>query len=245
MNPLNLNDVFNFVEQNIGNFHARRAASLRALRLDQILKRKNPYLFRAKNIQTAQDLVKTLLDSHLSSQEETLFGDFLEQLAIFICARVYGGRKSSSEGIDIEFEKDGTLYLVSVKSGPNWGNSSQIKRMVENFKQAQKRLRTSGNQKRVVAVNGCCYGRDPHPDKGDYLKLCGQAFWEFISGNDQLYVEIIEPLGHRAKERNEAFQSEYARILNIFTQQFLRDFCTEDGCIDWHKLVAFNASRQP
>jgi len=32
----------------------------------------------------------------------------------------------------------------------------------------------------IVAVNGCCYGRDNRPDKGDYLKYCGQRFWEFI-----------------------------------------------------------------
>lgn len=243
MKLLNLSDVAVFVEQNIGAFHTRRAASLQALQLKQILKRKNPYLFKAKNVQTAQDLVKLLLDAHLSSQEETIFGDFLEELAIFVCSRVYGGRKSAAEGIDLEFERDGVFYLVSVKSGPNWGNSSQIKRMVDNFKKAQRILRTSGNQQRIVSVNGCCYGRDNQPDKGDYRKLCGQAFWEFISGDDRLYIEIIEPLGHRAKERNDAFQQEYARILNLFTQEFLQEFCT-NGVIDWSKLVAFNSSRK-
>jgi hypothetical protein len=242
MKSISLNEVTAFVEQNIGNFHTRRAQSLQALKLPQILKRKNPYLFKAKNINAAQDLVKLLLDAHLSSQEETIFGDFLEELAIFVCSRVYGGRKSAAEGIDLEFEKDGVLYLVSVKSGPNWGNSSQIKRMVDNFKKAQRILRTSGNQKPVVAINGCCYGKDNQPDKGDYQKLCGQAFWEFISGNDQLYIEIIEPLGHRAKQHNEAFQTEYARILNLFTQEFLRDFCT-DGLINWPALVKFNSAR--
>jgi DNA modification methylase len=33
----------------------------------------------------------------------------------------------------------------------------------------------------------------------DYLKLCGQEFWEFISGNINLYVEIVEPLGRMEK----------------------------------------------
>jgi len=53
----------------------------------------------------------------------------------------------------------------------------------------------------VIAVNGCCYGKDNVTNKGDYIKLCGQRFWEFISGNENLYTEIIEPLGHRAKEQ--------------------------------------------
>lgn len=243
MRQINLNDVVNFVEGNIGAFHERRADSIRGLRLTQVLKRKNPYLFKAKYINDAHDLVKLLLDAHLSSQEETIFGEFLEKLAIFVCGKVFGGRKSSAEGIDLEFKRNHILYIVSVKSGPNWGNSSQIKRMVDNFKQAKRILRTGDNKVNVQAVNGCCYGQEGKPDKGDYLKLCGQEFWEFISGNDRLFVDIVEPLGYRAKERNEEFLAEYSRILNLFTQEFMDEFCV-DGRIDWGKLVRFNSGKK-
>ena len=85
MPPINLNDVVSFVEDNIGEFHKRRADSLQNLKLSQVLKRKNPYLFKAKNINDAHDLVKLILDAHLSSQEESVFGEFLEKLAIFVC----------------------------------------------------------------------------------------------------------------------------------------------------------------
>lgn len=242
MKQLNLNDVVNFVEENIGEFHERRAGSLQSLKLTQVLKRKNPYLFKAKNINDAHDLVKLILDAHLSSQEETIFGEFLEKLAIFVCGKVFSGRKSSAEGVDLEFTRDKVLYIVSVKSGPNWGNSSQIKRMVDNFKQAKRILRTGNNKANIQAVNGCCYGRENQPDKGDYLKLCGQEFWEFISGNERLFVDIVEPLGYRAKERNEEFYSEYSRILNLFTREFMDGFCV-DGRIDWDKLVRFNSGK--
>lgn len=243
MQPLNLNDVANFIEQNIGEFHKRRADSLQTLKLAQVLKKKNPYLFKAKNINDAHDLVKLLLDAHLSSQEETIFGEFLEKLAIFVCGQIFNGKKSSAEGIDLEFMRDNILYIVSVKSGPNWGNSSQVKRMVENFKQAKRILRTGNNKANIQAVNGCCYGKDNHPDKVDYLKICGQEFWEFISGNDRLFVDIVEPLGYKAKERNEEFFAEYSRILNLFTQEFMDDFCI-DGRIDWDKLVRFNSGKK-
>lgn len=245
MTPLNFEDVTRYVEDHIGDFHRRRLDNLAALKLDNILKHKNPYLFKAKNLLTGADLVKTLLDSHLSSQEETIFGEFLEGLAIFVSGKVYNGRKSSAEGIDLEFEKEGTLYIVSIKSGPNWGNSSQVSKMRDNFKKAQRILRTSGGAATVLAVNGCCYGRDNKPDKGDYLKLCGQPFWEFISGNANLYLEIIEPLGHQAHARNETFREAYAQILNAFTEQFAQDFYTPDHCINWEKLVQFNSSKQP
>jgi hypothetical protein len=80
------------------------------------LKRKNPYLFKAKNILTAQDLVKNLLDAYLQSQEETTF----------------------------------------------------------------------------------------------------KEFWQLISDSDTLYTDIIEPLGHQAKEKNEEF--------------------LDDGVINWQKM---------
>jgi len=183
MQPLNLNDVIKFIEENIGEFHERRANSLQILKLTEVLKRKNPYLFKAKNINDAHDLVKLLLDAHLSSQEETVFGEFLEKLAIFVCGRVFDGRKSSAEGIDLEFTRDNILYVASVKSGPNWGNSNQILRMKDNFLKAIKILKTNNPKIHVIAVNGCCYGKNKKPEKGNYQKLCGQMFWEFISGN--------------------------------------------------------------
>ncbi|GAB4485442.1 MAG: PmeII family type II restriction endonuclease [Anaerolineales bacterium] len=241
---LQVSDVITYVENHIGGFHSRRLQNLQALKLPNILKRKNPYLFRAKNILTGAEFVKILLDAHLSSQEETIFGEFLEGLAIFVCRKVYNGRKSAAEGIDLEFEKDSISYVVSIKSGPNWGNSRQISKMKDDFKKVKRILTTSGGIREVVAVNGCCYGRDNNPNKGDYFKLCGQAFWEFVSGDPNFYIEIIEPLGHQARQRNEEFNQAYANIINRFTTEFSKDFYTEANAIDWEKLVKFTSSKK-
>lgn len=121
--------------------------------------RENPYLFKAKALNTAESLVRSLLDAHLSSQEEGIFGAFLEELAIFICGRVYDGQKSSAEGIDLEFENEEIRYIVSIKSGPNWGNSGQIAKMKDHFKKAKRILGTNVSKIKVAAVNGCCYGK--------------------------------------------------------------------------------------
>lgn len=242
MKPLKIDDVNKYVEENIGTFHVKRLKSLENLKLSTILKRKNPYLFKAKNIDTAADFVRVILDAHLSSQEETIFGEFLEGLAIFINNRIYDGKKSTAEGIDLEFEKDGIKYLISIKSGPNWGNSSQIKKMRDNFIKA-KRIVSSNtpHDQKIVFVNGCCYGRDNKHEKGDYEKLCGQKFWEFISGNVNLYTDIIEPLGHKAKEKNKEFMEAYSKLNNRFAKEFLNEYCVNDT-IDWEKIVKFNSS---
>ena len=52
MKPLSFNEVNKFVNENIVDFHKKRINSLEQLQLVKLL-RKNPYLFKAKNVQTA------------------------------------------------------------------------------------------------------------------------------------------------------------------------------------------------
>lgn len=229
------------MEQNIGTFHQKRIQSLDKLKLSKVLKRKNPYLFRAKYVLTADQLIRGIVDAHISSNEEAIFGDWLEGLAIFVIGKVYSGRKSGITGIDFEFDKNKIRYIVAVKSGPNWANSRQLAEMKTSFKTAIKTLRTSNSNLQVVAVNGCCYGCDNKPDKGDYYKFCGQTFWEFISGNINLFTEIVEPLGFKAKEKNDDFLKSYSKMLNKFTKEFTNEYCKNNGEIDWDKLVRFNS----
>jgi hypothetical protein len=221
-----------YVEKIIGIFHKRRFESLKTIKLESFLLSNNPYLYIDRNALVFSDLVIDLVDGYLLSREETLFDDMFVALAIHVCESVYGGKKSSGEGIDLEFEKDGKYYIVSIKSGPNWGNSRQIAGMKSDFLKAKRILRTSGNKPEIVAVNGCCYGRDNNPDKGDYFKYCGQRFWEFVSGDENLYTDLIIPLGHKAKQKNEEFEKERAKIINLFTDEFNRKF-SQDGEIDW------------
>jgi hypothetical protein len=77
----------------------------------------------------------------------------LEGLAIFINHKAFNGRKSSTPGIDLEFYKDNVRYIVSIKSGPNWGNSRQIKKMKTDFTQAKKTLRTSSSNLNVISTS--------------------------------------------------------------------------------------------
>ena len=243
MKKLNLEDVSKYVEENIGFFHTKRIQNLDNLKLSKVLKRKNPYLFKAKYVLTAEQIVRGLTDAHISSNEETIFGDWLEGLAIFINRKVYNGYKSGIRGIDLEFDSNNTRFIVTIKSGPNWGNSSQQSKMVSDFRTAKKVLRTSNSNLNVVAINGCCYGRDNKPDKGDYFKYCGQRFWEFISGDSELFMGIIQPLGHKAKEKNDVFIEAYSNMLNKFTREFADMFCEDNGKIDWDKLVRYNSAK--
>lgn len=241
MKQLNLEEVVNYIETNIGEFHRKKIESLNDLKLLKILKRKNPYLFRAKYLLSSHDIVKSLTDAYISSNEETIFGDWLEKLAIFVNSIVFDGKKSSATGIDLEFDFEGKRFIVAIKSGPNWGNNGQVKKLIEDFTKAAKTLRTSNSGLNVVAVNGCCYGRDNKPDKGTYYKYCGQRFWQFISGNEQLYVDLIKPLGKKAKENREEYDILYGNTISVFGHEFFENFCDPNGSVNWEKLVKFNS----
>jgi hypothetical protein len=236
-----INDVIKYVENNISIFHEKKLNKIQTLKLKNVLGKKNPYLFKAKNIQTAEEIIKSIVDAYLSSSEEAMFGDWIEGLALFINEKVYNGWKSGIKGIDLEFDKESVRYIVSIKSGPHWGNASQIEKLVTTFNTAKKTLRTSNSKLQIICVNGCCYGKESHPDKGAYLKYCGQSFWEFIGGNENIYTDIIEPLGYKAKERNEQYLEKYSGMVNIFTNEFIMSFCDTNGLIDWKKLVKFNS----
>jgi hypothetical protein len=241
MNPLNLEDVKQYVNENIVDFHLRRLKSLEELRLEKLLN-KNPYLFKAKNLRTPETLVTDLLTAFLSSSEEKLFGDFLEGLAVFIAERTCGGHKSSAQGVDLEFFNKETHFVVSIKSGPNWGNSSQQSKLEQDLKTAVARLKQSTRRLSIQPVLGICYGKTKTTFLRGYMKIVGQNFWHFISENPNLYTDIIEPIGHRAKEHNENFDIERDKIISRLAIEIGNKFFNSaTGEVDWTKLVEFNS----
>jgi len=228
-----------FVEENIVGFHQARAANLAKLKLNVLLKAKNPYLFRARNFGYAPDLIVALLDARLSSSEEGSFGMFMEELAIFVAEQTGNGHKSGVPGLDIELSRDGVRYLIAVKSGRNWGNQSQHDALKKNFETAVKVLKQSKRVGEVQPTLGICYGNFKTVHKSGYWHIGGQSFWHLLSGESGFYTQIVEPLGHRAKEFNEAFEVEKAKTYNRMTREFTVDYCTPSGEIDWKKLVEF------
>ncbi|MBM3179041.1 MAG: cytosolic protein [Chloroflexi bacterium] len=241
MNSLNLNHVRDYVNENIVDFHQRKLKSLAELNLEKLLT-KNPYLFKAKNLSKASELIDDLLNAFLSSSEEKLFGDFLEGLAVFVAEQTCNGHKSTAQGVDLEFFNSNTHYVVSVKSGPNWGNSSQQDKLEQDLKTAVARLKQSHHTLNVQSVLGICYGKTKTSFIRGYMKIVGQNFWYLISENPNLYIEIVDPIGYEAKKHNDDFLKKRGGIINILTKQLINKFCDKKtGEIDWSKLVQFNS----
>ena len=82
-------------------FYASLLDKIDKIKIEDIMKRKNPYLYRAKAMQNASEIVENVLSATVSSSEETIFGNcFFEPLAI----AASGGNKALAEGVDIMVE---------------------------------------------------------------------------------------------------------------------------------------------
>ena len=239
-----------YLEANAPDFNERRLSRLRSLKPSELFgKNINPYFLSIGPLMTPRQRVEAALGAILSAHDKAVLGELLTNLAIFLCQQAYGGGgKATAEGIDLEFEKDGVRYLVAIKPGPNWGNSSQIKRMRDNFRQGAKIVRAGCKGKKVESVNGCCYGKQAasSEDKGDYRKLCGQSFWDFITGDAEIYKRIVNPIGEKARDRNDQFRIELENVTDKFVLEFrtLFCFCDRPNAIDWDKVVEFASGRK-
>lgn len=242
MNEIDIDDIGAFVKGHIEQFHKDRLGALEKTNLSELLGKKNPYLFKAKNIITAQGLVASLLDAKLSASEETIFGGFLEDLAIYVAEKTLNAQKSSTTGIDLQYEIEGDYYLMTIKSGLNWGNNDQWVKLKSNFETASKVLRQTKRTKSVSCILGACYGKRKRTTlRGIIDQVCGQQFWHMISGQKDFYKEIVEPLGYQASKHNAAFEKSKASLIEKFVREFTTDYCGENGNILWDRILAFNS----
>lgn len=220
-------------------FYSALIAKVDQLNIKIIMKRKNPYLFRAKAMNGAAQIVDAILAAFVSSSEETIFGNvFFEPIA----TAASQGQKALAEGVDIMVERDNTIYAIAVKSGTSVFNASSKKKQEQNFMAAQKLAQQV--HKRFVPIIGYSYGKKKVSDRGVpkfYQELAGQDFWTELTGDDQFYIKLIRYMGTLPEKYVEKFEKSYQKAANRLVKEFTTEFCLEDGSIDWEKLVEFNS----
>jgi len=222
-------------------FYSALIAKVDQLNIKSIMKRKNPYLFRAKAMNGAAQIVDAILAAFVSSSEETIFGNvFFEPIA----TAASQGQKALAEGVDIMVERDNTIYAIAVKSGTSVFNASSKKKQEQNFMAAQKLAQQV--HKRFVPIIGYSYGKKKVSDRGVpkfYQELAGQDFWTELTGDDQFYIKLIRFMGTLPEKYVEEFEKSYQKAANRLVKEFTTEFCLEDGSIDWEKLVEFNSGK--
>lgn len=225
----------------LDTFYKSLIVKINDLDIKKVMKRKNPYLYRAKAMENASEIVESVLSAFVSSSEETIFGNcFFEPIAI----AASGGNKALAEGIDIMIQnkKSNTIYAIAVKSGPSVFNSDSKKRQEENFMAAAKLAQQA--KARYEAYIGYCYGKKKTNSRGKvklYQELAGKKFWAELTGDEDFYIKIIGFMGTLPEQYVSSYKESYNKAFNRLVREFSNDFCKKDGSIDWEKLVEFNS----
>ncbi len=176
--PINTTQLEGEIEKCLLKFYESRLDGLTNLTLKKVLRKKNPYLYRALGIEKASEIVEQIMTARISSSDETIFGNvFFETIATLAS----GGNVSPSEGVDFAVESKERYLAVAVKSGPDWGNADAHKRQSTNFDALRKRLYKLNKQ--FDPLVGQSYGQQcsEPTDISRFRRRSGQAFWQDMS----------------------------------------------------------------
>lgn len=237
--PQNTIDIF--VSTHLASFYQRRIAKLSTLKLKDVLKRKNPYLFRAVGIENVNELIAELLKAYMSSSDEGIFGDaFFEPLARDLA----NGHYAAGEGVDVIVETDTAFKAFAVKSGTAVFNVQSRKRQMDEFAKMRNRLYKVG--KRFDPIVGYSYGKksESAPGTNCFREIAGQRFWWELSGDQECYLKILRAIKSAPSKHKVEFYTEWEKALNRFALSFGINFCDEFGAIDWEKLLRFNSGME-
>ena len=226
------------IELSLFDFQSRRIEKLKDLSVRKLIRKKNPYLFAATGVEKPDDLVRSMVKAFLSSSEETIMGNsFFEPIAL----AVSGGRKSSSEGIDIEIDVGNVRRLIAVKSGTSVFNSNSKAKQDVWFKKARRILAASGIAPDCVV--GYAYGNTRFRESSKFVfrQLAGQQFWEFLTGNPFFYRNLFQ----RVLTGHQAYAAEYeeavAETIERMTDEVRGALSDESGNLDWNAYLAMNS----
>ena len=237
----NETEVVRAIAVALDSFYSSLIEKINDLDIIKIMKRKNPYLYRAKAMENASEICESVLSAFVSSSEETIFGNcFFEPIAI----AASGGNKALAEGVDIMLHdgETNTIYAVAVKSGTSVFNADSKKRQEQNFMKAAKLAQQT--RARFEAYIGYSYGRKQESNRGTpkmYKELAGKRFWAELTGDEDFYLKIVKFMGNLPEQYVSAYKESYNRAFNRLVREFSTKFCKEDGSIDWEKLVEFNS----
>lgn len=235
----NEEEIVQAIAEALDNFYTSLISKVNALNIKKVLKRKNPYLFRAKAMNGASQIVEAILAAFVSSSEETIFGNvFFEPIATAAAQ----GQKALAEGVDIMVERDNTIYAIAVKSGTSVFNADSRKKQEQNFMAASKLAQQA--KKRFVPIIGYGYGKKKTTNRGlpkFYEELAGKDFWTELTGDEEFYIKLIRFMAELPEQYVSDFDESYQKAANRLLKEFTNEFCNEDGSIDWEKLVEFNS----
>lgn len=214
-----------------------KSVNRKEISFPKLLSKANPYEL-AVRCNTVQELIDFVMTSHKQTSSQTIWGNYLELIALQICKITLGGNKSQEESTDFEYTIDGKINYRGWKSSPNWANSDQ-KRAVNDKESTLSEGVDFGSFKVLTS-----YGKTPKvKKKKGFTQLSGQLAWEEISGGDsEMYSKVMIAINTNKEVIGQFIEKIY--ISNMYkTEKWITDnFVNEDGTINFIKINNYVSS---
>jgi hypothetical protein len=192
-----------------------------------IIKGKNPYLYRASGIRTCDDLVRRVLVDYGSASVEGDFGKFFETVAQVAS----GGVKPAGGGeVDLDIRIDGVARLYAIKSGAKGFNSSSYDKAKRDLNSAERRLRQ--DRVRTEKKIAFAYGRKTTSFREGIEHMASKDFWAEVSGDADFYEKLLRACDALAYLYTADMRAPYDGLLAEAHHLFCKD-----NEIDWERIL--------
>ena len=173
-------------------FVAKQLENLNRLTLDGLTI--NPFLVRALNYQTPEEVVEFFVNQRLQRSVATAFGSLIEKKVAKLFAE-----SAAIPDIDLKFVRDGKTYYVQMKSGPEGFTGPALKKTIETMarlKREDPQCHTIiafayGTSAKISKVWGSMLDSAVKEGKVSEV-LVGRAFWEFVLDDPNGYRIVLD-----------------------------------------------------
>ncbi len=174
----------------------------------------NALLVKALGFTTAEEVIEFVLYQRINRSTVTSWGMRVEDIVISAGAEeipqkenvVVGGKR-----FDMRKDRGGKTYYIQLKSGPNTMNVG----MVDSLNQMITRIEDEHED--AVGMLGMTYGKKNQISsqiRGNLIDfenkaIIGEEFWEFVSGNENHFAELIILLNRLSTQFADRYEQRY------------------------------------
>ncbi len=219
-----------------------RLRVLATITVDDALQAISPRFLWTHEPVSVGELATAAVDALCSAAELVLAEQLMRDLAAFVATRAYGGAKSTTPPVDVEFSVGEVHYAVAITAKALRTRSLEHRRLTDALAALTASAAFQAQGRRIQPVLGVCWGNGRTRDRGPYLETSGQSLWYLLSGHKDFYLAIGEALSSRLNQMSDDYWRKKAATVNRIASEFFTRLCKPTGSIDWTKLVAFNSA---
>ena len=230
---MNQEQINNIVIESLNDI---RSVKRKKINFPKLLSKVNPYSLATSCI-TADNIVDYVLLKHKQTSSETIWGNYLELIALKISTQTLNAFKSKESCTDLEWVTENKNHYRGWKSSPNWANADL--KTTANNKERELNSRDNFGSYKVLTSYGKTQKRK---STKSFVQLSGQDAWDEITNDSEMYNKVIIAIDHNRDQINMFLESIYESDKEKSVQWVKTNF-EGDNKIDYTKINQYISGR--